>query len=230
MPFRHGDVRGGRGRRPGVSAGPAAAPTLETYLGAIAGCRICREAPAGVPLPHEPRPIFQISETARIAICSQAPGNRAHIAGLPFYDPSGVRLREWMGLDEAQFYDRSKIAIIPMGFCFPGYDRHGGDLPPRRECAAAWHDCLFQLLPQLELFLCIGRYSLAYHLPHTRRMSLTDTVGAWREIARETAPRTVMALPHPSWRNNAWLKRNPWFSQEVLPALRARVTAALNLP
>ncbi|WMS42060.1 uracil-DNA glycosylase family protein [Acuticoccus sp. MNP-M23] len=207
---------------------PADGAPLEAFLGAMSRCRICRDTPTGEPLPHEPRPIFQISSTARIAICSQAPGNKAHVAGLPFYDPSGVRLRDWMGLDETQFYDWSKIAIIPMGFCFPGYDRHGGDLPPRRECGATWHDRLFQRLPQLSLFLCIGKYSLSYHLPHTRRASLTDTVGAWRDIVTQTAPRTVMALPHPSWRNNVWLKRNPWFEAEVLPELRRRVADALS--
>ncbi|MEM8665030.1 MAG: uracil-DNA glycosylase family protein, partial [Pseudomonadota bacterium] len=106
-------------------------------------CRVCRDAPLGPQLPHEPRPIFQISSTARVAICSQAPGNKAHVAGKPFYDPSGVRLRDWLGLDETAFYDKRTIAIIPMGFCVPGYDRYGGDLPPRKECVATWHDALF---------------------------------------------------------------------------------------
>ena len=202
-------------------------PALGGLLERMAACRLCAEAPLGAPLPHTPRPIFQISPTARIAICSQAPGNRAHIAGRPFFDPSGVRLRAWMGVDESVFYDARRIAIIPMGFCFPGYDRNGGDLPPRRECRATWHDTLFARLPQLELLLCIGRYSLAYHLPETRRLSLTQIVAAWREIAARTAPRTVMALPHPSWRNNAWLKRNPWFEAEHLPQLRERIAAIL---
>ncbi len=155
-----------------MSEAPAGDTPLDALLGTIRRCRICRDMPAGTPLPHEPRPIFQISATARVAICSQAPGNKAHIAGLPFYDPSGVRLRAWMGLGEPEFYDWSKVAIIPMGFCFPGYDRHGGDLPPRRECGATWHDSLFEHLPQLRLFLCIGKYSLTYHLPaHPPRLA-----------------------------------------------------------
>ncbi|WP_420392826.1 uracil-DNA glycosylase family protein [Acuticoccus sp.] len=211
-----------------AARGNMADPALGELLAAMRACRACVEAPAGAPLPHAPRPIFQVSATARIAICSQAPGNRAHIAGRPFYDPSGVRLRSWMGLDEAAFYDAANVAIIPMGFCFPGYDRHGGDLPPRRECVARWHDALFAALPQLELLLCIGRHSLAYHLPETRRLSLTEVVADWRAIAERTAPRTVMALPHPSWRNNAWLARNPWFEAEHLPELRARIAAILS--
>ena len=200
---------------------------LTRHLKAISACRICRDAPVGPPLPHTPRPIFQISPTARIAVCSQAPGNRAHIAGKPFFDPSGVRLRSWMGVDEATFYDASRVAIIPMGFCFPGYDRNGGDLPPRRECAARWHDELFAMLPDIRLFLCIGKYSLAYHLPETRRSSLTDIVSDWRAILGDGGHRSVLALPHPSWRNNAWLRKNPWFEAELLPELRVRVAAIL---
>ena len=205
----------------------AAPRTVEGFAEAIRTCRICRERPLKAPLPHEPRPIFQLSPTARIAICSQAPGNKAHIAGLPFYDPSGVRLREWMGIGEAEFYDANHVAIIPMGFCFPGYDAHGGDLLPRRECVAAWHDRLFAAMPQLELKLCIGKHSLAYHLPQTKRLSLTETVRDWRAILAATEPHAVMALPHPSWRNHAWLKRHPWFEAQVLPELRARVAASL---
>jgi uracil-DNA glycosylase len=209
-----------------VAASTDTPPPLADLLAGIRRCRVCREAQK--PLPHEPRPIFQISPTARLAVCSQAPGNKAHVAGKPFHDPSGVRLREWMGVDEATFYDESRVAIIPMGFCFPGYDGKGGDLPPRRECAATWHDALFSALPQLELFLCIGKHSLAYHLPHTRRASLTETVRDWRAIAAATRPRTVIALPHPSWRNNAWIAKNRWFEAELLPALRSRVASALS--
>ncbi|MEM0906191.1 MAG: uracil-DNA glycosylase family protein [Pseudomonadota bacterium] len=202
-------------------------PELAALLTALKACRHCRDTPDGDRLPHEPRPIFQISPTARIAICSQAPGNRAHQKGLPFFDPSGVRLRAWLGVDEATFYDASRFAIIPMGFCFPGYDKHGGDRPPRKECKALWHDQLFHALPALELFLCIGRYSLNYHLPQTRRQSLTATVLDWRQILSRTANRPVLALPHPSWRNNAWLAKNPWFEAELLPVLRARVASLL---
>lgn len=207
---------------------PDAADDLSTLLCAMRACRVCVERPVGEPLPHAPKPIFQISGTARMAVLSQAPGNLAHQSGKPFYDPSGVRLRDWLGLTEEEFYDASRLAIIPMGFCFPGYDRNGGDLPPRRECRATWHDTVFATLPQLELLLCVGKHSLAYHLPHTRRVSLTETVQRWREIAAETAPRTVIALPHPSWRNNAWLAKNPWFGDELLPELRARVALALS--
>jgi uracil-DNA glycosylase len=215
--------------RPGVATRKraAAVPPLDDQLAAIRACRICRDR-SDRPLPHEPRPVFQIAPGARLAVCSQAPGNRAHVAGKPFHDPSGVRLRSWMGVDETTFYDPARLAIIPMGFCFPGYDGKGGDRPPRPECASAWHDQLFAALPHLELFLCIGKHSLAYHLPHTRRRSLTETVRDWRAIAAATAPRTVIALPHPSWRNNAWIARNPWFEAELLPELRARVAAALS--
>ncbi|MEM7695882.1 MAG: uracil-DNA glycosylase family protein [Pseudomonadota bacterium] len=201
------------------------AAQLSALTRQIKACEVCRTTPKGAPLPHAPRPIFQISRQARVAICSQAPGNKAHIAGKPFFDPSGVRLRAWMGLDEATFYDASKVAIIPMGFCFPGYDKHGGDKPPRPECVATWHDRLFPLLPNLSLFLSIGKYSLTYHLPERRRQSLTAIVSDWRAILDETGGRPVMALPHPSWRNNAWLSKNPWFEAEVLPELRARVAA-----
>lgn len=201
--------------------------SLDALLAAIRACRACTLATPA--LPHEPRPIFQISGTARVAICSQAPGNRAHIAGKPFFDPSGVRLRAWMGLDEATFYDASRIAIVPMGFCFPGYDANGGDLPPRRECRALWHDRLFEALPQLELILSIGKYSQDYHLPG-RRPSLTETVRDWRAILSRTANRPVLAMPHPSWRNNAWLRKNPWFEAELLPVLRARIAECIDRP
>ncbi|MEM9224711.1 MAG: uracil-DNA glycosylase family protein [Pseudomonadota bacterium] len=204
-----------------------ARPALRPVVSKIRACTVCRDAPAGPELPHPPRPIFQISKTATVAICSQAPGNRAHVAGKPFYDPSGVRLRDWLNLDEATFYDARRVAIIPMGFCFPGYDKHGGDLPPRKECVATWHDQLFSALPRLRLRLCIGKYSLAYHLPETRHQSLTDTVKDWRGILERTEPHPVMALPHPSWRNNHWLHKNPWFETELLPVLRARVAAAV---
>ncbi|UOM34643.1 uracil-DNA glycosylase family protein [Acuticoccus sp. I52.16.1] len=200
---------------------------LAEIVAGINACDRCVRAPVGPPLPQAPRPVFQLSATARIAVCGQAPGNLAHRARRPFFDPSGVRLRGWMGVDEATFYDASRIAVIPMGFCFPGLDKNGGDRPPRRECRATWHDALFAVLPRLQLLLCIGRYALDYHLPATRRRTLTDVVASWREIAAATAPRTVMALPHPSWRNNAWLRRNPWFEAEQVPELRARVAALL---
>lgn len=189
----------------------------------IAACRICRDQPAGKPLPHEPRPVAVLSPTARIAICGQAPGVRVHQSGRPFTDPSGDRLREWMGVDEAVFYDSSRIAIIPMGFCFPGHDAKGGDLAPRRECAAHWHDRIFAAMPHLKLMLVVGQYAHRYHLKEQRRDTLTDTVGDWQAIVDATVDPVIVPLPHPSWRNNAWIKKNPWFSSDLLPYLQKMI-------
>ena len=187
----------------------------------VEGCRICRDEPRGVALPHEPRPILQGSSHSRILIASQAPGNRAHLSGRPFQDPSGVRLRDWLGLDEDAFYDPGLVAIVPMGFCFPGYDAHGGDLPPRRECAPAWRSQLLAALPRIELILAIGLYAQKRHLG--TGPGLGERVRGWREVfAAGTHPRTL-PLPHPSWRNTGWLRRNPWFEAELLPVLRAEV-------
>jgi uracil-DNA glycosylase len=190
----------------------------------LRACRICRDAPRhGGPLPQEPRPILQGSATARLCIASQAPGTRAQASGIPFRDPSGVRLRHWLGLDEAAFYDPARVAIVPMGACFPGQDAKGGDLPPRRECATAWRAPLFAALPDLELILLIGQYAQAWHLGAAFQGGLTATVQRWREIlAAEGRPR-LLPLPHPSWRNNGWLRRHPWFEAELLPVLRDRV-------
>ena len=189
----------------------------------VRACRICRDAPRhGPALPHEPRPILQGSSASRLCIASQAPGNRAHQSGKPFYDPSGVRLRAWLGLDEAVFYDPARVAIIPMGNCFPGYDAHRGDLPPRRECAETWRVPLLGALPDLELILAIGLYSQEWHLGADYE-GLSRTVGRWRQIlAGEYRPR-ILPLPHPSWRNNGWLKRHPWFESELLPVLKEEV-------
>jgi len=200
---------------------------LGGLVGRIRRCRICVERPLGRPLPHEPRPVIRAASGTRIAVCGQAPGTRVHASGQPFTDPSGVRLRDWMGVDEATFYDTSRISVVPMGFCFPGQDAKGGDLPPRRECAPAWHDDVFRALPDLKLVLAVGLYAHAYHLPQWRRRSLTERVAAFREIMAQTNP-VVVPLPHPSWRNNAWIRKNPWFSEDLLPVLRARVAAALE--
>ena len=196
----------------------------------IRACRVCQDCPRhGPALPHEPRPVLQASQGARICVASQAPGNKAHQKGLPFYDPSGVRLREWLGVSEAEFYDPECFAIIPMGFCFPGYDAKGGDLPPRRECAETWHEHLFSALPDLELILVIGQYSQRYHLPERhRRKTLTDTVANWRAILEEDRHPAVLPMPHPSWRNNAWLRRNPWFGDELVPELQRRVRRLIS--
>lgn len=198
----------------------------------IRNCRICVEQPTRIPLPHEPRPVLQVSQTARICICGQAPGTRVHESGQPFTDRSGDRLREWLGLDHETFYDPAQIAIIPMGFCFPGQNEKGSDLPPRSECRTKWHDLLFASMPQIELLLTIGQYAIAYHLGRDRKKTLTETVSAWREywydMERPSHTPRIMPLPHPSWRNNAWLKRNLWFEQEQLPVLRQEMTRILD--
>ena len=169
-------------------------------------------------LPHEPRPVVQASRSARLAIFGQAPGNLVHQTGKPFNDPSGERLRDWLGLDRDQFYDPKKLAIIPMGFCFPGYDDKGGDLPPRRECAKAWRASLMDALPNIETAVLVGAHAQKWHLEDGARKTLTETVRNWRVFAPRYFP-----TPHPSWRNNAWLKRNDWFEDELLPVLRKRV-------
>ena len=202
------------------SARPA---ELEGVLAAIRGCRHCVEAPHGKKLPHAPRPVLRASSTARLAVCSQAPGTKVHASGTPFTDRSGDRLREWMGVTPQHFYDETRLAIVPMGFCFPGQDAKGGDLPPRRECAARWHRTLFAALPQLELVLAVGAYAQEWHLGEAAGNSLQETMLAWRQhLKRRQRPR-VLPLPHPSWRNNRWLTDNPWFESELLPVLRREV-------
>ena len=192
--------------------------SLMELLADIRACRIC--APH---LSHEPRPILRVSATARLCIAGQAPGLRVHTTGIPYNDPSGDRLRAWLGLGREVFYDESRVAIMPMGFCFPGYDETGADRPPRPECVRNWHDRLFEAAPNFPLVLAIGTYAQRYHLRGLTKPSMTDTVKAWREYA----PR-VIPLPHPSWRNNAWLKKNSWFESELLPHLRTRVADALS--
>ena len=191
----------------------------------IGACRICRDAPQSPkPLPHEPRPVCVVSSTARIALCGQAPGTRVHASGRPFTDPSGDRLRRWLAVDAATFYDERRFAIVPMGFCFPGLDSKGGDLPPRRECARTWHGALFAAMPQIELVVAIGAHAQAFHLGVSPRRSLTETVADWRAVMDSDArPYRVIPTPHPSWRNTGWLKRNPWFEAELLPVLRRSV-------
>ncbi|AQS41775.1 MAG: Putative uracil-DNA glycosylase protein [Candidatus Tokpelaia hoelldobleri] len=197
----------------------------------IKACRLCREAPrCPPPLPHEPRPVCILSASAHIAIAGQAPGMRVHETGIPFNDPSGNRLRNWLGVDRATFYNPAHFAIVPMGFCFPGYDAKGGDLPPRRECATLWHEAIFNAMPQIRLVLAIGQYAQRWHIAQGRQKNLTETVKNWRDILSRKQPRGyhVLPLPHPSWRNTAWLGKNPWFEEELLPELRQQIHAATS--
>lgn len=180
-------------------------------------CRLCAAA-----LPQEPKPIFQLHVQARILIAGQAPGVRAQQSGVPFDDASGERLRDWMGVARDMFYDPECIAILPMGFCYPGRGR-SGDLPPRPECANAWRQAVLDRLGNLRLTLLIGSYALDWHLGDRQQATLTDTVRAWKNYLP-----SILPLPHPSPRNNIWLRKNPWFEAEVLPALRAAVRRALD--
>lgn len=191
--------------------------TLATALAEARACRLC-----AADLPLGPRPVLQASGTARLMLVGQAPGTRVHASGIPFNDPSGDRLRTWLGIDRATFYDPSRLAILPMGLCYPGQDARGADKPPKRICAPTWHPRVRPLLPKLELTLLIGLYAQAHYLGPARKANLTETVRSWRDYGPDFLP-----LPHPSWRNTAWLKRNPWFEAEVLPELRRRVTALL---
>ena len=201
---------------------------LNRLLRAIHACRICRERPEGAPLPHAPRPVLSVTSTATVCIVGQAPGTRVHASGVPFTDPSGDRLRAWLGVDADTFYDVAHIAIVPMGFCFPGQDERGADLPPRRECAPAWRSKLFAALPAIDLLLAVGAHAHAWHLGPLARRTLTETVAAWREIMAATRNPTVIPLPHPSWRNNAWIKKNPWFEAELLPVVKSAVADRLG--
>jgi uracil-DNA glycosylase len=161
-------------------------------------------------------------------VCSQAPGTRVYRSEIPFTDASGDRLRDWMGVSPQEFYDERRIAVVPMGFCFPGQDEKGADLPPRSECAMLWHERLFDALPQLDLVLAVGSYAQNWHLGDEAGASLQETMLNWRvHLKRKTRPR-VLPLPHPSWRNNGWLKRNPWFEEELLPVLRRQVRGLLR--
>jgi uracil-DNA glycosylase len=171
-----------------------------------------------------PNPIVRAGAGAQILIASQAPGNLADQSGVPFSDPSGVRLRQWMAVSEDEFYDTDRIAIAPMGFCFPGYDDKGGDLPPMKVCAPEWRSDLLARLPNLKLVLAIGGYAQSWHLGSARARTLTETVKDWR---RHFETSKTIPTPHPSWRNNAWLKKNPWFEDEVLPVLRQKVRSLL---
>ncbi|MBO9677587.1 MAG: uracil-DNA glycosylase family protein [Acidovorax sp.] len=189
------------------------ATPLDALLARVRACTLCAEH-----LPLGPRPLLQAHAGARILLAGQAPGRKAHASGLPFDDASGDRLRAWLGLDRSQFYDATRIAIIPMGLCYPGTGT-SGDLPPRPECAPAWRAALLAQLPRVELTLLLGRHAIGYHLPGARGRALADVLQGWLG-----EPTSLVPLPHPSPRNMAWMKHHPWFEAEVLPALRAQVT------
>ena len=190
---------------------------LDKLLSEVRSCTLCQEY-----LPHRTRPIVQVHPTARILIAGQAPGNKVQQSGIPFDDASGDRLREWMGVSKEEFYDEKKLAILPMGFCFPGTGK-SGDLPPRKECAPQWRDQLLAQLPLIELTLVIGQYAMEWHLPTNQKMNVTEQVLDWKKNWPHLLP-----LAHPSPRNNIWLKQNPWFGEEVLPELKKRVTQILQ--
>jgi uracil-DNA glycosylase len=201
---------------------------LDRLVSRIRSCRICRDTPEGKILPHEPRPVVVASTSARILIAGQAPGTKVHLSGRPFTDASGDRLRDWLGVSDQEFYDPALFAIAPMGFCFPGQDAKGGDLPPRKECAASWRAPLVAAMPQIELVLAIGLYAQAWHMGKMTSASLTDTVRNWKAIHAVSQAPKVLPLPHPSWRNSGWLKKNPWFEMELLPFLRAEIRAGIG--
>ncbi|MCC7167134.1 MAG: uracil-DNA glycosylase family protein [Rhodospirillales bacterium] len=193
-----------------------AGQSLDERVAAARACRLC-------PLPHPHRPILLVSAGARLLIVGQAPGTRVQETGIPWHDRSGDRLRAWLGLDRPRFYDPERIAILPIGLCFPGQDAKGADLPPRPECAPLWHPPIRAELAQVRLTLLVGLYAQAFYLGPSRKPSLTETVRAFAEYGPEFFP-----LPHPSWRNTGWLKRHPWFETELLPRLRQRVADALG--
>lgn len=214
-----------------TSDGGGAQAALARLVADIGRCRICIDAPLGNALPHEPRPVLRPGVTARLLIAGQAPGNRVHQSGVPFTDPSGDRLRAWLGLGSEEFYDQARVAIVPMGFCFPGNDAAGGDLPPRRECAPAWRKRVLDAMPRIELVLAIGSHAQRWHLEAAGRAgSMTATVASWRRLLAAPGSPRCLPLPHPSWRNSGWLKRNPWFEAELLPVVRAEVARLMQQP
>lgn len=184
---------------------------LDKVLTEMRSCTLCTDLPLG------PRPVMRGKATARLLIISQAPGTKVHNTGLSFNDRSGDRLRDWLGVDRETFYDESRIAVMPMGLCYPGRYAKGGDLPPRKGCAPLWHPRLLPLFTKVELILLVGSYAVNHYLPN-RRPTLSETVAAWRDYGPRFIP-----LPHPSWRNTGWLKRHPWFEDDLLPVLRQRV-------
>jgi len=191
--------------------------SLDKLVKEIKACNLCTDH-----LPLGPRPVIQVGSLARILIVGQAPGRRVHETGIPFNDPSGERLRLWMGINKEEFYDKDKVALVPMGFCFPGTGK-SGDLPPRPECADTWREKLLEQLPNIELTIVIGQYAQGWHFGSSNKQNLTETVKSWKEFWPNAIP-----LPHPSPRNNIWLRKNAWFEDEVIPALQKAVNAILD--
>ena len=189
------------------------ASPLSALLREIRACRVCARH-----LPLGPRPVLRANPSARLLLIGQAPGTKVHETGIPWNDRSGDRLRDWLRLDRESFYDESRIAVMPIGFCYPGVDAHGGDRPPRKECAPLWHARVLALLPRIELVLLVGSYAQKHYLGDRCAASMSGTVQAWRQHGPRFIP-----LPHPSWRNTGWLTRNSWFERELLPDLRGRV-------
>lgn len=192
--------------------------TLDEAFAAARACTLC--APY---LPLGPRPVLRGTATSRLLIVSQAPGTKVHMTGLSFDDRSGDRLRDWMGIDRNTFYDEARIANMPMGLCYPGRNPKGGDMPPRTECAPLWQPRIRPLFTCVALTLLIGSYAVNHYLKDRRKKTLSDTIAAWREYTTDVIP-----LPHPSWRNTGWIKAHPWFEEDLVPALRARVKALLR--
>ena len=193
------------------------AEDLDALLAEVGGCRVC-----AAELPLGPRPVLRAAASARVLLIGQAPGTRVHRSGVPWDDASGDRLRQWLDLDRQRFYDETRMAIVPMGFCYPGVLPRGGDRPPRPECAPLWHDRVAAALPRVSLTVLIGHYAQARYLGRRRGRTLTETVADWRAHL----PR-FFAIPHPSWRTLGWQRRNPWFDAELLPELRRRVHALI---
>ena len=191
---------------------------LALLLAEVRACTLCAEH-----LPLGPRPVLRARASATLLIVGQAPGTRVHETGIPFDDRSGERLRDWMGVDRESFYDEARVAVIPMGLCYPGRDANGGDMPPRRECAPQWHERLCAELPAIELALLVGGYAQRHYLGPRAGRTVTETVRAWPGFLPDTLP-----IPHPSWRTRGWVARNPWFEAELVPCLRKRVAEVLG--
>jgi len=213
--FRHTYIQTRPRRANKVTHDSIKALNISPILDTVRACTLCSDLPLG------PNPIFQLHPDAKILIAGQAPGKKTHYKNIPFDDPSGNRLRDWMGIDRDTFYNASKIAILPMAFCYPGTGK-SGDLPPPIQCADQWRSQLLKLLPNIELTLVIGQYALDWHLGNQQAKTLTETVSQWQDHWPHRLP-----MPHPSPRNNRWLKNNPWFVEEVLPVLKSQVASLL---